>query len=350
MRLFTFIRLFVSSRATVVAENLFLRKQLALFQERSVRPRRSTAVTRAVMVLLSRLFDWREALVIVKPETFLKWHRTAFRTFWRWRSRKRGRPRLPKDLRELIRKMADDNPTWGEERIADELKVKLGIGVSPRTVNKYLARKRPGGGGTDQRWATFVRNQAKAIVACDFFVSVTLSFRVLYVFVAMEIGSRRILHSNVTGHPSAEWTTQQFREVLADVHPYRFVIHDRDSIFSPSLDMTLNDLGVRVLRTPVQAPKANAHCERVVETIRRECLDYVIPLNERHLRRVLKEFVVYYNRARPHSSLGPGIPEPIHGNVAASGHRHQLPMGHSVRSKSVLGGLHHDYRLEKEVA
>jgi putative transposase len=203
--LFTLIRLLIlSSRAAILAENLFLRKQLALFEERKVRPRRSTAATRAVMVLLSRFFAWREALVIVKPETFLKWHRSAFRTFWRWKSRKRGRPRVPKELRELIRTMAHDNPTWGEERIANELKLKLGIRVSPRTVSKYLARKRPGGGGTDQRWATFVRNQAKAIVACDFFISITLSFRVLYVFVAMEIDSRRILHCNVTAHPTAD--------------------------------------------------------------------------------------------------------------------------------------------------
>ena len=190
MELFTFIRLFLSSHAAVIAENLFLRKQLALFQERKVKSRRSTAATRAFMVLLSRFFDWREALVIVKPETFLKWHRTAFRRFWGWKSRNRGRPRLPKNLRELIRQMAHDNPTWGEERIANELKLKLGIRVSPRTVSKYFARKRPGGGGTDQRWATFLRNQAKGIVACDFFISVTLTFRVLYVFVAMEIGSR----------------------------------------------------------------------------------------------------------------------------------------------------------------
>ena len=255
--LFLLIRLFLSSRAALIAENLFLRKQLAVFQERKVRPRRSNAATRAVMVWLCGFFDWREALVIVKPETFLKWHRTAFRAFWRWRSRKRGRPPLPKNLRELIREMAHDNLTWGEERIADELKLKLGIRVSPRTVRKYLGRKRPDK-GADQRWATFVRNEAKAIVACDFFISVTLSFRVLYVFVAMEIGSRRILHCNVTAHPTAEWTTQQFREVLADLHPYRFIVHDRDSIFSPSLDRTLNDFSVRVIKTPVHAPTANA--------------------------------------------------------------------------------------------
>jgi putative transposase len=166
----------------------------------------------------------------------------------------------------------------------------------------------------------------------------------------MEIGSRRILHCNVTAHPAAEGTTQQFREVLADLHPYRYIIHDHDSIFSPSLDLTLNDFGVRVLRTPVQAPTANAFCERLVGTIRRECLDYLIPLNEQHLRLTLKEFVTYYHRGRPHSALGPGTPEPTQAHIPASGHRHHLPVGHQVTSRSVLGGLHHDYRLEQEVA
>ena len=350
MELFTLIRLLICSHAAVVAENLFLRKQLALLQERRVKTRRSTASTRALMVLLSKFFDWREALVIVKPETFLKWHRTAFRAFWRWKSRTRGRPRLPRNLSTLIREMAHDNPTWGQERIADELNLKLGIRVSPRTVSKYMDRIRPTGGSNDQRWATFVRNQATAIVACDFFVSITVTFRVLYVFVAMEIGSRRILPCNVTEHPTADWTTQQFREVLADLHPYRFVIHDRDSIFSSSLDSALSDFGVRVLRTPVQAPKANAYCERLVGTIRRECLDYVMPMSERHLRFILKEFVAHYNRGRPQASLGPGIPEPIQAKVPTSGHRHHLPVGYRIQSNSVLGGLHHEYRLEKEVA
>jgi putative transposase len=139
---------------------------------------------------------------------------------------------------------------------------------------------------------------------------VTASFRVLYVFVAMEVGSRCILHANVTAHPTAEWTTQQFREFLAFDHPYRFVIHDRDAIFSSGLDAALKGFGVRVLRTPVRAPKANAYCERLVGTIRRECLDFLIPLSEVHLKRILREYVRHYNRGRPHSSLGPGIPEP----------------------------------------
>jgi putative transposase len=302
------------------------------------------------MVALAQLFDWRSGLVIVKPATFLKWHRNAFRQFWRWKSRRRGRPSLPLKLRGIILRFARENPTWGEERIADELLVKFGIRVSPRTVRKYFGPGHRGGPRGDQRWAAFVRNHARAIVACDFLVSVSATFRVLYVFVAMEIGSRRILHVNVTDHPTAEWTIQQFREFLAYDHPYRFIIHDRDAIFSAAVDSALTDFGVRALRTPVRTPTANAFCERVIGTIRRECLDFIIPMNERHLRSTVREFVTFYNRGRPHSSLGPGIPEPIQASVPDAVHRHKLPVGYRISSKSILGGLHHDYRLGKEAA
>lgn len=324
----TILRLLFSSRVRLVAENLFLRRQLALFQEREVKPGRTTASFRLAMVALGPLFDWRGALVIVKPETFLKWHRTAFQTVWRWKSRKRGRPALPKNIRALVRQMARENAIWGEERIAAELLLKLGIKVSPRTIGKYLRLDRPPG-SNGQRWSTFVRNHAQGIVACDFFVSVTASFRILYVFVAMEIGSRRVLHCNATEHPTAEWTIQQFREFLAFDHPYRFVLHDRDSIFSLELDQELRGFGVRVLKTPVRAPQANAFCERLVGTIRRECLDYLIPINERHLQAILKEYVIHFNRGRPHSSLGPGIPEPPQARLPAGPHRHKLPVGFS---------------------
>ena len=269
---------------------------------------------------------------------------------WRRKSRKRGRPTLPKNLRELIRQMDCENPTWGEERIANELYLKLGIAVSPRTVRKYLDSFRPRGATGNQRWATFVRNHASAIVACDFFISVTTSFRILYVFVAMEIGSRRILHTNVTAHPTAGWTIQQFREFLAFDHPYRFLIHDRDRIFSAHVDAELRGFGIRVLKTPVRAPKANAYCERIVGTFRRECLDFLIPLSEGHLKRILREFVRHYNRERPHSSLGPGIPEPSQAKVPAGPHRHKLPAGHRVRSTPILGGLHHEYWLVEAAA
>jgi putative transposase len=166
----------------------------------------------------------------------------------------------------------------------------------------------------------------------------------------MEVGSRRILHTNVTAYPTAEWATQQFREFLAFDHPYRFVIHDRDGIFSLALDEALKGFGVRVLKTPVRAPKANAYCERLVGTIRRECLDFLVPFSQSHLKRILREFIRHYNRGRPHSALGPGIPEPPQAKVPASVHRHKLPDGYRVMSTPVLGGLHHEYRLEKEAA
>src|SRR5215469_2370361 len=285
------LALAMRSRRTLAAENLFLRKQLALFQERKVKPCRADDSTRLVMVMLGGLFSWRDALVNVKPDTFLRWHRKGYRLCWRWKSRPPGRPPLPKDLRRLIREMAAENPTWGEERIADELKLKLSIRVSPRTVGKYLRKDGPvRTPDPQQRWLTFLRNHTKVMVACDFFVVITATFRTLYVFVVMEIRSRKILHQNVTAHPTAEWTLQQFREALPGDHPYRFLIHDRDSIFAKDVDQGLANLGVRVLPTPVRAPKANAVCERLGGSLRRECLDFLLPLNERHLQRIIREW------------------------------------------------------------
>jgi putative transposase len=190
--------------------------------------------------------------------------------------------------------MANENPTWGEERIAAELMLKLGMMVSPRTVRRYVPdnpgrRPRP----SPQRWVTFVHNHAQALLACDFFVTVTASFRVLYVFVIMEVGARRITHFNVTAHPTADWTLQQFREVITEEKTHRFLIHDRDRIYSSELDSALTEMGLSILKTPFRAPRANAFCERLVGSIRRECLDFPIPLNERHLRRILKEWVVH---------------------------------------------------------
>jgi putative transposase len=188
------------------------------------------------------------------------------------------------------------------------------------------------------------------IVACDFFVSITATFRIVYVFVAMEIGSRRIVRFNATKRPTAEWTIQQFREFLAFDHPYRFLIHDRDSIFSAAVDEALQGFGIRVLKTSFRAPKANAYCERLFGTIRRECLDFLIPLNEGHVRRILREYIRHYNRGRPHSALGPGLPQPLQAKVPAGPHRHKLPNDYRITSKAVLGGLHHEYGLEKEAA
>ena len=250
--------------------------------------------------------------------------------------------------------MARENPTWGEERIANELLLKLGLRVSPRTVRKYMPKRRDHGRGhrvSSQRWMTFVRNHAQAIVACDCCVVVTATFRLLYVFIVMEHATRRILHANVTAHPTALWTLQQLREAIPADHSYRFLIHDRDSIFSQQLDQSIRNLGLRVLKTPVRSPQANALCERLIGTLRQECVDFVIPLTENHLRRLLSEWVLHYNHGRPHMSLGPGMPQSLASvPVALQTHRHRIPPFVRVAARPILGGLHHEYWLEAQAA
>jgi transposase InsO family protein len=310
-----FLRLgvsFLRSSSAIRAENLVLRKQLARHIERGIKPRRVDHATRVSLALFTRLFDWRDAVVNVQPATIVRWHRLGWRIFWRWKCRA-GRPPIPPELRSLIRRMAAENPLWGEERIANELLIKLGIRV----------------------------------LACDFFVTVTATFRMLYVFVVIEHGTRRLAHVNVTAHPSTEWTLQQLRAVVGEEGGHQYLIHDRDKIFAKRVDQSIRALGLEVLRSPVASPKANSICERVIGTIRRECLDWLIPLSEAHLRSILKSWVEHYNRGRPHSMLGPGVPDPPRGAavIPKSENRHRLAAGALVLVKSVLGGLHHEYSI-----
>ena len=343
--LLLFLSSFFRSRMALTAENLFLRKQLAFYQEHQVKSRPLNDAARWSLVLLSHCFDWKNALMIVKPETLVGWHRKGFRWFWRWKSRP-GRPSISKEIQALIARMARENPTWGQARVAAELGLKLGIFVSPPTVRKYWPfqpndhnMKRI----STQSWSTFVRNHAEGMIACDFMIAVTVRFQLLYVLLILELDSRRILHCNVTAHPTSEWTLQQFRDALPQENPHCFLIHDRDAIFSEELDQELQEgFGVKVLRTPPQSPQANAFCERLVGTVRRECLDFLIPQNERHLRRMLREWVCHYNAGRPHSSLGPGIPdrwriEEIQKPSSPAFARRM------VVARPVLGGLHHEY-------
>ena len=198
---------------------------------------------------------------------------------------------------------------------------------------------------------SFVRNHAHAFVAADFLTVFTERFQLLFVLVILDIHSRRILRVNVTPHPTPTWVSQQFREALPVEHPYRFVLLDRDILFSPEVRQCIEHLGVEVLQTPARAPKANAFCERLVGTLRRECLDFLIPLSEIHARRALFAFRDFYNRARPHASLGPGVPEPSEKLPAPpSEHRHRLPGDSRIVSIPVLGGIHHDYRLVRDAA
>jgi putative transposase len=341
-----FVALTCSSHNRLAVENLFLRKQLAFYVERKVKPRRLSDAARIALVVLARAIAWRQLLVVVRPDTFVRWHRQGFRLFWRWKSRRPGRPRIPVSLQDVIAEMARANRTWGEERIAAELLLKLGVAVSPRTVRRYMHRPvSPRPCSSPQSWSPFVRNHARETLACDFFVAVTATFRLVYVFLVLEIGTRRILHWNVTAHPTAQWTALQFRSILTGDEPYRFVVHDRDAVFAAAVDDALSSMHLRVLKTPARVPQANAFCERLIGTARRECLDHLIPLHERHLRKILAGWIPHYNRGRPHASLGPGIPEPS-GLTVSRAVDHHLPHGHRVVAKPILAGLHHEYRLE----
>jgi putative transposase len=348
-----FLFLCLDPSPALAAENLFLRKQLALSQERHVKPRRATNAIRLAFIYLAHWFDWRQALAIVQPATLIRWHRQGFRLFWRWKSRP-GRPRISAELQALIRQMSHENPSWGQERIANELRLKLGLRISPRTVRKYLPKRLDWGPGRhvqSQYWRTFVRNHAQAIVACDFCVVVTTTFRLLYVLVVMDHLRRRLLHVHVTAYPTAPWTMQQLREAIPADYPYRFLIHDRDTIFSQTLDRQVRHLGLKVLKKPPRSPQADALCERLIGTLRRECLDFVIPLTEHHLQRLLHEWATHYNTGRPHMSLGSGIPQPPASlPVPLQAHRHRLPAHLYAVARPILGGLHHEYGLEAKAA
>jgi len=341
------------SKSSLAAENLFLRKQLGFYQERKIKPRRTSPSAQVTLILLSRWFNWRSALTVVTPRTFIGWQRKRSQLFWRKKCQAGG-PRIPPDLQRLIRTMARENPSWGQERIANELRVKLGLRVSPRTIRKYLPKfpiAPAGNPRRDQRWSTFLKNHAAAIVACDFFVVASASFRIFYVLVVMEHASRRIIHLNVTSHPTAAWTLQQLREAIPSDHTYRFILHDRDAIFSTRLDASVVHLGLEVIKTPVPSPQANSLCERLIGTLRRECLDWMIPVSEEHLRKTLRSWLAHYNRGRPHSSLGPSLPDPpLNLPVPLQRQRHRFDRASRVVAHPVLNGLHHEYTRVADAA
>src|ERR1039457_5463655 len=210
-------------RRATAAEILVLRRQIALYKERGIKPRRIDPATRISLALLSRFFNWRDALAVVRPETMIRWHRAGWKLFWRLKSRP-GRPPIPPEIQALIRRMANENPSWGEKRVANELFVKLDIQVSPRTVSKYLPRHPRGRPRGNVRWSTFLRLHAQGIIACDFLVVVTATFRLLYVFVVIEHRSRRLIHCNITAHPSATWTLQQRREAIGYQDQYKYLL------------------------------------------------------------------------------------------------------------------------------
>ncbi len=322
-------------RAQLLAENALLRQQLLVLR-RSVKRPGVTAADRVLLVLLAgRARAWRQSLLLVRPETLLRWHRAGFRVLWRHTSRPGpGRPPLPAETVALIRRMAADNPLWGAERIRGELG-KLGITVAKRTVQTYLRGQRPPP-PRGQTWATFLRNHAGEIWACDFLPVTDLLFRPLFAFFVVELATRRVVHVGATRHPTDTWVAQQLREATPFGQQPRFLIRDNDGKFGAQFDRVAAASGIGILRTPIRAPRANATCERFLGSVRRECLDHVLVLGERHLARVLREYVAYFNRERPHQGLGQATPTP---RPTAVRNR-----GGSVRAVPVLDGLHHTYQ------
>ena len=333
-------RLFVSalgdlfrSRASLEAEIVGLRQQVAVLKQRLGKRRvRVSWRGRMFWVGLSKVWPgWRIALVIVRPETVLRWHREGFRAYWRWKSRPRGgRPRVDRETRELIARMQRENPLWGAPRIHGEL-LMLGIDVSESTVSKYLGRvPRP----PSQSWRTFVRNHLHQSIAIDFAVVPTIRFSLLYVCVVLDHGRRRILHVNVTANPTAAWAAQQVVEALPWETNAKFLFRDGDGIYGEEFERRVKGVGLEQVVTARASPWQNAYCERVVGTLRRECLDHVVAINERQLKRVLDEYVRYYNASRTHLSLAKDSPE---GRRASSGR------GGAIVAFPEAGGLHHRY-------
>ena len=328
------------SKPELVAENAFLRQQVVVLA-RSVKRPRCTPADRALLVLLAgRVRAWRQALLIVQPDTLLRWHRQLFRGFWRRKSwgTPRARPaKVSDETIALIRAMATANRLWGAERIRGEL-LKLDIRVAKWTVQKYLRAARPPQ-RAGQPWATFLRNHADTIWACDFLPVTDALFRPLYAFFVIAIGSRRVVHVGVTRHPTDAWVAQQLREATPFDQRPRSLVRDRDSKYGPAFTRVAAASGVRELRTAYRTPKQNATCERFLGSVRRECLDHVLVLGEVHLRRVLREYAAYFNGARPHQGLQQRIPEP---GTAICLLRPEP--GRMVHAVPVLGGLHHTYR------
>ncbi len=326
------------SKPELVAENALLRQQLLVLR-RSVKRPRCTPADRALLVLLAgRVRAWRSALLIVQPDTLLRWHRQLFRGFWRRKSRAASSGRQPKvsaEMIALIREMAAANRLWGAERIRGEL-MKLDIRVAKWTVQKYMRAARPPQ-RTGQSWATFLRNHAGEIWACDFLPVTDLLFRPMYAFFVIALGSRRVVHVGVTRHPTDAWVAQQLREATPFGQRPRYLIRDRDRKYGPAFTRLAAGTDIKELRTAYRAPRQNAICERLLGSVRRECLDHLLILGETHLRRVLREYVAYFTTMRPHQGLQQRIPDP------AAGCELRLEEGGPVRAVPVLGGLHHTY-------
>jgi len=330
--IYLLIRAFLVPRLVLAAENLALRQQVVVYKHTIKRPKLRTR-DRIFWVWLSRLWpNWRSALAIVQPETVIRWHRQGFKLYWKWKSgaRKPGRPPVKREIRDLIRDMSRDNPFWGAPRILSELLL-LGYHVAERTVAKYTVRTRK---PPSQTWRTFPANHVADVAACDFFTVPTVTFRVLYVFVVLRHDRRQVVHFNVTDHPYAQWAAQQIIQAFPHEEAPRFLLRDRDGTYGEYFTKRITDMGTDEVPIAPHAPWQNPYCERMIGSIRRDCLDHVIVLNERHLYRILADYFHYYHEARPHLSLERNSPVP---------RRVEPPSEGQVVAVPQVGGLHHRY-------
>jgi transposase InsO family protein len=276
------------------------------------------------------LYNWKERLFIVKPDTLIKWHRLGFHYFWRWKSgTEGGRPSMNLEVVILIKKMANENPTWGAPRIHGEL-LKLGYKICESTVQRYMPKK--GKRNNGQNWKTFLKNHSRDIILIDFLTVPTINFKLMYVLVIIEHHRRKLIHFNVTKNPTSKWTIQQIRNMLFDYESPKYLIRDRDKKYGNLFSEGINNFGIKQIITAYRSPWQNGYCERVIGTIKRECLDHVIVLNENHLKSILDEYVSYYNKYRPHLGINKDSPEGR--AVQSEGEIYKVP---------VVNGLHHVY-------
>ncbi len=318
------------SKLRLEAENAALRHQLIVLRRR---PHGRAQLTNYDRWFFVQLYCWfpsiLKVLMIVRPETLLRWHRAGFRCYWRWKSRRRaGRPQIETELRALIRRMSIENPLWGAPRIHGEL-LKLGFEVAQSSVAKYMVKRR---GPPSQGWRTFLHNHAPDIAAMDLFVVPTIGFELLYAFVIVRLGRRDLVWINVTAYPTADWVARQITEAFPWNEAPRYMIRDRDRIYGAVVTRRLRAMGIRDKPTAPASPWQNGVAERLVGSIRRESVDHVIVLGEAHLSRILKSYARYYNGVRTHRSLNKDAP------VSRSVQRDGV-----IRSRAILGGLHHHY-------
>ena len=322
------------SKSQLLAQNALLPQQLIILSRQTPKPKFTPFDRFFTVILVSKIRFWKNTLFIVKPATLLKWHRQGFRLIWKLKSKpKKREPKISWETIQLIQQMANENRLWGAERIRGEL-LKLQIKVSKRTILKYMRKTRPAR-SPSQNWRTFLHNHANNVWACDFLPVVDLFFGQIYAFFIIELGSRRFVHFSVTRHPTQEWVAQQLREATPFDQKCKYLIRDNDAKFGRLFDKVAADSEIKILKTPIRAPKANSLCERFQGSVRRELLDHFFILNERHLYRILKEYIQYFNHQRPHQGIKQALPVPLAEPTLSKGKIVPFP---------ILGGLHHRYK------